>query len=194
MDRHVNYEFLHRRRTLTKQHTWIKKTTPRVQTKELDMFPYVDRSLIDYEKYQKYVGDAGMRYYMAIQATRGCPYTCTFCNSPSNNVIYKEEANKIFHRKKSIKRLKKELDFLVNKYDPELIYFVVDTFLAMSNKEFDEFKEMYSDYKIPFWMNTRAETVTEYRANALEDINMLRCDVGVEHGNYEYRKNYLKRN
>ena len=49
---------------------------------------------------------------VGIETQRGCPYTCTFCNSPSNNVIYKNEVNKIFHRKKSIKRVKAELDFL----------------------------------------------------------------------------------
>ncbi len=48
-------------------------------------------------------------------------------------------------------RLKKELDFLVKKYDPNLIYFVVDTFLAMSNREFDELKELYSDYVYPYY-------------------------------------------
>ncbi len=136
------------------------------------------------------------KIYRAIgfETQRGCPYTCTFCNSPANNVIYKEESNRIFHRKKTIKKVKEELDFLVKKYNPDLIYFVVDTFLAMSHKEFDEFKEMYMDYKIPFWMNTRAETVTEHRAAGLEEMNMLRCDIGIEHGNAEYRKKYLKRN
>lgn len=131
---------------------------------------------------------------VGIETQRGCPYTCTFCNSPSNNVIYKNEVNKIFHRKKSIKRIKAELDFLVKKYNPDLIYFVVDTFLAMSNIEWDEFKELYMDYKIPFWMNTRAETITEKRSRDLEEMNMLRCNIGVEHGNAEYRKKYLKRN
>ena len=48
---------------------------------------------------------------VGVETQRGCPYTCTFCNSPSNNVIYKKEVNKIFHRKKSIKRVKQELDF-----------------------------------------------------------------------------------
>jgi len=136
------------------------------------------------------------KIYRAVgfETQRGCPYTCTFCNSPSNNVIYKKETSKIFHRKKSIKRMKKELDYLVKKYDPELIYMVVDTFLAMSDRDFDEFKEMYIDYKIPFWMNTRAETINEYRAAGLEEMNMLRTSIGVEHGNAEYRKNYLKRN
>ena len=50
------------------------------------------------------------------------------------------------------------------------------------------------DYKIPFWMNTRAETITPKRAQDLEDMNMLRMNVGIEHGNYEYRKKYLRRN
>ena len=131
---------------------------------------------------------------VGLETQRGCPYTCTFCNSPSNNVEYKEETGGRFHRKKSMKRLKKELDFLVKKYDPNLIYFVVDTFLAMSNREFDEMKELYSDYKIPFWMNTRAETINEYRAAGLEEMNMLRMNIGIEHGNYDYRRNYLKRN
>ena len=105
MDKHVNYEFLHRRRTLTKQHSWIKKTTPRVQTKELDSFPYVDRSLINYEKYQKYVGDAGMRYYMAIQATRGCPYTCFYCD------IYKTNP---FHNRRSVDHFFEEVKMLAD--------------------------------------------------------------------------------
>ena len=131
---------------------------------------------------------------VGIETQRGCPYTCTYCNSPSNNVIYKDDGQRIFHRKKSIARVKEELDFLVKKYNPELIYMVVDTFLAMSNKEFDEFKELYMDYKIPFWMNTRAETITEYRAASLEEMNMLRMNIGIEHGNFEYRKKYLKRN
>jgi len=131
---------------------------------------------------------------VGVETQRGCPYTCTFCNSPGNNVIYKDETSKIFHRKKSIKRMKEEFDFLIKKYDPELIYFISDTFLAMSNKEFDEFKEMYMDYKIPFWMNTRAETISQHRADGLEEMNMLRCDIGIEHGNADYRKNYLRRN
>ena len=131
---------------------------------------------------------------VGLETQRGCPYTCTYCNSPSNNVIYKDDGQRIFHRKKSIKRIKEELDFLVKKYNPDLIYMVVDTFLAVSNKEFDEFKELYMDYKIPFWMNTRAETITEYRAESLEEMNMLRMNIGIEHGNFEYRKKYLKRN
>ena len=68
-----------------------------------------------------------------------------------------------------------------------------DTFLALSEKRFDELYEMYSDFKIPFWMNTRCETMTERRAAKLEEMNMLRMNYGIEHGNPDYRKNILKR-
>ncbi len=160
---------------------------------DLDSVPIPDWDLFDpammYRPIQGKIWRA-----VGLETQRGCPYTCTYCNSPSNNVIYKNEGQRIFHRKKSMKRIKEELDFLVKKYNPELIYMVVDTFLAMSNKEFDEFKEMYMDYKIPFWMNTRAETITEYRAASLEEMNLLRMNIGIEHGNFEYRKKYLKRN
>ena len=43
-------------------------------------------------------------------------------------------------------------------------------------------------------MNTRAETITEDRAAGLEEMNMLRMNIGIEHGNYDYRRTYLKRN
>ena len=41
-------------------------------------------------------------------------------------------------------------------------------------------------------MNTRAETINEYRAAGLEEMNMM--NIGIEHGNYDYRRKYLKRN
>jgi hypothetical protein len=63
----------------------------------------------------------------------------------------------------------------------------------MNDKEFDELVEMYSDFRIPFWMNTRSETITEHRAECLEKMNMLRMNFGIEHGNYDYRLNMLKR-
>ena len=111
----------------------------------------------------------------------------------SNGRRSPDEVASKFYRKKTIDQMKAELDFLVDKHKPELIYFLVDTFLAMSSREFDEFKELYMDYKIPFWMNTRAETLNEHRAQGLEDMNMLRMSIGIEHGNADYREKYLSR-
>ena len=113
---------------------------------------------------------------VGLETQRGCPYTCAYCNSPSNNVIYKDAGPRIFHKKKSIKRIKEELDFLVKKYDPRFtIYMVVDTFLAMSHKEWDEFKELYMDYKDSFLDEYKRQKLCCTKGLRIEeDMNMLR--------------------
>ncbi len=159
---------------------------------DMDELPFPDWSI--FEEQSLYSPMQGRVYKtMGLETQRGCPYTCTFCNSPANNIVYKAETGSTFYRKKSVKRVREELEFMVKNYDPEFIYFVVDTFLAMGNRELEEFTEMYQDFKIPFWMNTRAETVDEWRADQLEKMNCLRMNIGIEHGNYEYRKQILKR-
>jgi radical SAM superfamily enzyme YgiQ (UPF0313 family) len=87
-----------------------------------------------------------------------------------------------------------ELKNLITNYNIEYIFFITDTFLAMSEKEFDEFCEMYSEFKLPFFMNTRPETVTERRAKKLKEINCHRVNIGVEHGNHEFRVKIVGRN
>ena len=104
-----------------------------------------------------------------------------------------QKLDKCLLEKNLLKKLEKRWSFLHKKFNLELIYFLDDTFLAMSEKRFDEFSEMYMDFKIPFWMNTRCETMTEKRAKRLEEMNMLRMSFGIEHGNEEYRSKVLKR-
>ena len=42
-------------------------------------------------------------------------------------------------------------------------------------------------------MQTRAETITEYRVRKLEELNCLRANVGLEHGNEQFRRDVVKR-
>jgi len=122
-----------------------------------------------------------------IETQRGCPYACRFCNSPEKNEFYNAQKAGRFFRKRTIKHVYDELKELVPKYKIEYIFFITDTFLAMSEKEFDEFCEMYSEFNLPFFMNTRPETVTERRAKKLKEVNCHRVNIGVEHGNPEFR-------
>lgn len=159
----------------------------------MDDLPFPDWSI--FEEQSLFRPMQGKIYKtMGVETQRGCPYTCTYCNSPSNTMLYKAEGAGNFHRKKSVKRVAEELEFMQKNYGPEFIYFVVDTFLAMGDRELEEFAEMYQSFKIPFWMNTRAETVNEHRADLLEKMNCLRMNIGIEHGNEEFRRKVLKRN
>jgi amino acid adenylation domain-containing protein len=55
------------------------KTSMRPPILDFDNLPVVDRSLIDYKKYNKYIGHGMVKNSVTLQATRGCPYNCAFC-------------------------------------------------------------------------------------------------------------------
>ena len=47
--------------------------------------------------------------------------------------------------------------------------------------------------KLPFWIQTRPETITEERIKLLKKMNVSNINVGIEHGNEKYRKEMLQR-
>lgn len=55
-------------------------TCTRSQILDIDSLPIPDRTLVDYEKYHKYIGLGMATNSITIQATRGCPYNCAFCH------------------------------------------------------------------------------------------------------------------
>jgi len=179
------------------QNFWVRYNGNIIKNKmgpliDLETLPIPDYSLFpEHAIYRPMQGK--IRRTVGLETQRGCPYTCTFCNSPSKVTHYKSDTGQMFARKRSLKKVREEIDFLHKKYNLELIFMIDDTFLAVPEKRFDELYEIYTDWKIPFYMNTRCETMTERRAKKLEEMNLLRMNFGIEHGNPEYRRNILKR-
>jgi len=137
---------------------------------------------------------AGKVYRMfPVETHRGCPYQCAYCNSPAQNKLYRESNAGNFFRKKSIDVVKEELEFYKNDWGAEYFYFWADSFFTYTKKELDEFVEMYEDIRIPFWCQTRAETVTEDTIRKLRDVGLHRMSLGIEHGNEEFRRKILKK-
>jgi amino acid adenylation domain-containing protein len=56
------------------------RTATRPQILDFDSIPIPNRSLIDFEKYNQYIGEAMVKNSVSIQATRGCPYLCAYCH------------------------------------------------------------------------------------------------------------------
>jgi len=129
-----------------------------------------------------------------VETQRGCPYACRFCNSPEKNEFYDLEKAGRFFRKRTMEHVHTELKEIIPKFNLEYIFFIADTFLAMSEKEFDEFCEMYSEFKLPFYMHTRPETITERRAKKLKEVGCHKVNIGVEHGNQKFRTQIVGRN
>lgn len=158
---------------------------------DVEKLPLPDFSLFEESRYYRPM-QGKLRRMIPVQTIRGCPYTCAYCNSPSQIQIYKAENNRFF-RSQKIELVRREIDHAVKSYKADSIYFWADTFLAWNNREFDEFCEMYAEYKLPFWIQTRPETVTEDKFKKLADIGLLRVAFGVEHGNEEFRQRLLGR-
>jgi len=125
---------------------------------------------------------------LPIETDRGCPYTCRFCEAPSLVNLYKQNTGQMYFRRKRWSVVKNEIDLYRDKYHAEYIYFNAETFLAMSRKEFDEFIQMYDQVRLPFWMQTRVETLSEHHIRELERVGCNRISIGLEHGNEEFRQ------
>lgn len=177
------------------QNLWVKKDerilkNPIRSVVDINAVPIPDYSVFDDRRFYRPM--AGKVYRaVPLETNRGCPYGCTFCNSPSTQKMYRDNNAGIFFRKKSIQKISTELHFLIDKWKAEYVYFLSDTFLAMTDQEFDDFIKVYSKIRLPFWMQTRAETITQERAYRLKEVGCHRVSMGLEHGNEEFRMKIL---
>jgi len=164
---------------------------PIKKTVDINSLPIPDYSLFEWERFCRPM--AGRIYKtVPIETNRGCPYACSFCNSPSTASLYKDSGCTYFRTKK-IDVLGEELKYLVKKWDAEYVYFTSDNFLVGPERDFDKFIDIYSDIRLPFWMQSRPETITEDRIRKLKEVGCHRMSLGLEHGNDEFRKRVLNK-
>jgi radical SAM superfamily enzyme YgiQ (UPF0313 family) len=107
--------------------------------------------------------------------------------------MYKKEEGKSYLRRKSFENMRRELLFYKEEMKAEYLYFWADTFFSWRQGEFEEFCEIYKDVRLPFWCQTRIETVTRDRLRRLKEIGCARISFGIEHGNEPFRFKVLKR-
>ena len=170
----------------------IIKKNPISKPVDINENPIID--VDQFEENRLYRPMGGTVYKMLpVETIRGCPYTCKFCNSPDQITLYNKETDGGFFRKKRIDLVEKELKHFKDNLGVEYNYFWADTFLAMNKGEFEEFCEMYSGIKLPFWVQTRPETINDYKMKKLAEVGLDRMSFGVEHGNEDFRARILDR-
>jgi len=158
---------------------------------DLATLPLPDYGLFEESRYYRPMQGRLWRM-LPVQTIRGCPYTCAYCNSPWQMDIHDKQGLKFF-RKQRVDLIRDELNHCIETYKADSFYFWADTFLAWNEREFDEFCEMYSEFRLPFWIQTRPETVKAKRFEKLREIGLLRVAFGVEHGNESFRERILHR-
>jgi len=142
---------------------------------DVNKIPIPDFSLFEEGRFLRPMG--GEVYVtIPIETSRGCPYKCNYCNSPANTRMYEEESESgnSFLRKKTVNTVYKELKYLINKFNGEYVYFCSDTFFVWSAAEIDEFTEMYSEFKLPFWIQTHPNTIKDSYIRKMKSVGLNR--------------------
>jgi radical SAM superfamily enzyme YgiQ (UPF0313 family) len=174
---------------------WVKKDgkvikNPLRPLVNLDDIPYQDWDIYEKERFFKPMGGE-IWISGPIEFDRGCAYKCAFCCNERLHEMNDQHGK--YSRKRSVTKFIDELRLKKEKYGLNYLYLVAENFLAMNKNRFDEFVETYKDIKLPFWIETRPETIKTEKIKKLNEIGCEGVSIGVEHGNEQFRRNILNR-
>jgi len=139
---------------------------------DLDDYPILDRSLIDYSRYYDVMGEGGV--FTTMISSRGCPYRCTFCNTPRHR-----------YRAMSPSRVCDELDACLA-LDIREIYFVDDTFNITNRRVHELCDEIIKrGQKFSWTVRFRVKGVDRPLLEKMKAAGCSRIQFGVEQGTEE---------
>lgn len=176
---------------------WIKQNgkitrNPMRKLVDINDIPYIDYDLFGRKRLERPMYGK-IHTMIHVEVDRGCPYDCTYCEAPHLRMLFKEKGCGIYYRRKAIDRIIKEINYLVKKYKPDYVNFNSETFLAKPVSELREFADRYKNIGIPFWCQSRPETVTEEKIKILKEMNCQNLQFGIECGNEKFRDRVLNR-
>lgn len=163
----------------------------------MEDYPYMDYELFDCEGksglQQKQIGMlsyAGV-FSLPVITGRGCPYKCTYC---SNSVLIETYGGlQNFLRKYSVESAIENIKTLVNRYKPQFIEFMDETF-TLSRTWVKEFCSLYKEeIGLPYTIMSRVDTLDEETIDRMAESGLKLAFFGIECGDEEYRMKYLNR-
>lgn len=158
-------------------------TKPVVPINDLDSIPFPARHLLDMKKYiknhfetfgYKLEGYPKIRSVNLI-SSRGCPYNCTFCFKGMWGYKW---------RGRSAKNIVDEIEFLVNNYNINGLFFNDDTFV-LNKKRIFEFARLLKVRKLDIvWhCNGRIDLMQKDLLTVMHDAGCRGIAYGIESGN-----------
>lgn len=153
---------------------------------DLDILPTVDR------KYTQTIIDQSSN--IRISASRGCWGQCSFCDI---NNFYKSSPGKKW-RRRSVKHLVDEIQFLVNTHNENYFIFNDDQFLSKGKTGYNYVQELAKELEsreleIKFELMCRADTIDKESMMLLKSVGLQRVFLGIESFNAAQLKRFNKR-
>lgn len=150
------------------------------QVADLDELPFPQRSLSSMHKVASaVVGDSSIT---SICSSRGCPFPCTFCNSPYKN-----------YRLRSPRNVTAEIEQCYMDYGIDTFFFFDDLFNLNKQRLLDMCAAIKSlPFPITWSFRGRINAVDEQVLQACKDAGCNRIHFGVEAGTERILKIYKK--
>ncbi|MCX5694754.1 MAG: radical SAM protein [Candidatus Omnitrophica bacterium] len=164
----------------------LKVFTLRNLIDDLDSLPLPDYSLLyDNTPLGKYP-------LKSIITSRGCPYDCTYCFNSAWRKLYQGKGRSV--RRHSVDYVIDEILSVKSRWPLSFVKFYDDIFAYSADDWLEEFSQKYKNkINLPFFILTRADLLTEDMVRLLKNAGCHTISMSIESGNYEIRKNLLKR-
>jgi anaerobic magnesium-protoporphyrin IX monomethyl ester cyclase len=150
------------------------RTAVRPLIPDLDDEPWPDREKIDIDRYLGTWRDHHGAGSLSVIASRGCPYSCRWCSHATYGRT---------HRRRSPRGVADEVEWLIHRYQPEMLWMADDVFTIHHGWILDYALEMKRrGIRIPFECITRADRFNVEMADALAGLGCFRIWIGSESG------------
>jgi len=152
----------------------VQTTAPRGQIEDLDGQPWPARESVDIGQYLATWRKAHGQGSVSFITARGCPYKCQWC---SHQVFGHS------HRRRSASKVVDEVEWIVNRYSPEMVWVADDVFTIHHGWLKQYASEMRArSLHIPFECISRADRINEEVADTLAELGCFRLWIGSESG------------
>jgi anaerobic magnesium-protoporphyrin IX monomethyl ester cyclase len=184
---------------------WVKenghtiRNSMRPLAQDLDRFPFPDYSIeghfVLHERQVRPMDQDLLYTYLphnfsadsigySVVATRGCPYTCTYCVNYGLRKIYQGHRGKIV-RRRSIDNVIEEISRMKHTY-PKLTHINIADETFLLGNDLDWIAEFCDKYKsrinLPFFCCLRPENISQAALNKLVDAGCFFVQMGIQSG------------
>jgi anaerobic magnesium-protoporphyrin IX monomethyl ester cyclase len=152
----------------------MQETGQRTQIADLDSQPWPARQAIDVHRYVKTWRDAHGTGSVNFITARGCPYKCRWC---SHQVFGQT------HRRRNPLLVVDEVEWLLNTYNPDIVWVSDDVFTINHQWLRQYAAEMRArGLRIPFECISRADRLNPEMLDLLAELGCFRIWIGSESG------------
>jgi radical SAM superfamily enzyme YgiQ (UPF0313 family) len=152
----------------------MQQTAARAQIADLDAQPWPARNAIDVGRYVRTWREAHGQGSVSFITARGCPYKCRWC---SHQVFGQT------HRRRNPKLVVDEVEWLINKYTPDMVWVADDVFTIHHGWIRTYAAEMRRrGIRMPFECISRADRLNAEILDLLAELGCFRIWIGSESG------------